>query len=102
MKGVIALSNPALNNLLREYEQKKYRAELAFEKEKQEFYSTHPELEALNVKLGKIALDISKAILQQNNNLADKLKTEYQILEKEKQEMLDSLNIPIRRSKTYI
>ena len=96
------MSNPALKNLLREYEQKKYRAELIFEKEKNAFYQAHPELDTLNTKLGKTALDISKAILQQNTDLADKLKIEYANLEKEKQEMLKNIDIPIRSSKAYI
>ena len=90
------MNNTVLNNLLREYEMKKYSAELAFENEKNSFYLSHPELNKINIELGKIAIDISKAILNQNIELSEKLKKDFDILKLKKEEMLNLIDIPIR------
>lgn len=90
----INLSNSTLNNLLKDYEKKKYTAELNYEKDKADFYTSHPELSEINDKLGKLALDISKAVLKMDNELANKLKKEFYALKKKKEDMLTLNDIP--------
>lgn len=91
------LANPTLNSLLKDYEQKKYKADLNFEKDKLKFYNSNPKLSSINTKLGKLALDISKAILNNETSLADELKTDFNKLKLEKENLLKTLEIPKRR-----
>ena len=88
------MSDNILNNLLKEYEQKKYLAELNFQRDKTAFYNSNPKLLTLNEKLGKIALNISKAILNNNTNLSDKLKLDFNNLKLKKENLLKSIEIP--------
>lgn len=91
------LANPTLNSLLKDYEQKKYKADLNFEKDKLKFYNSNPELSSINTKLGKLAIDISKAILNNETSLADELKTDFNKLKLEKEKLLKTIEIPKRR-----
>ena len=90
------MSNSTLNTLLKEYEAKKYTAELNFEKEKNNFYNMHPELTEINSKLAKLALDISKAVLNNDIELSENLKVEFNNLKAKKEKLLESINIPER------
>ena len=88
------MSNFTLNILLKEYEKKKFNAELNFEKAKTNFYNSHPDLANLNDKLNTIALDISKAVLNNDLDLVAKLKKEFGNLKLEKEKFLKTINIP--------
>lgn len=90
------MNNSTLTLLLRDYEQKKYKADLNFEKEKNNFYNSHPELTEIKTKLGKLALDISHAVLNGNTELEKKLKSEFDELTAKKNKLLSSLDIPKR------
>ena len=71
------MSDPTLNTLLKEYEKKKLNADINFEKSRDAFYNSDTELSELNSKLNHTALEISKAILNDNLTLADKLKSDF-------------------------
>ena len=88
------MSDNILNNLLKEYEQKKYLAELNFQRDKTAFYNSNPKLLTLNEKLGKIALNISKAILNNDMKLEEDLHADFEALKRQKDEFLKSLEIP--------
>ncbi len=88
------MSNTTLTNLLKEYENKKYNADLDYERKKSSFYNSHPELSDLNSKLGKLGLDISKAVLKKDSVLEQKLKLEFEELKIKKEELLISFNAP--------
>lgn len=90
------MSKSTLNVLLKDYEQKKYIADLNFERDKAAFYASHPELSDLNYKLGKLALDISKAVLSKDTELANKLKSEFNELKTKKEKFLSTTDIPKR------
>lgn len=90
------MANPTLNTLLKSYEHKKYIADLNHEKEKNDFYNSHPELSNINSKLGNLALDISKAILHGNTELANNLKSEFNRLKEDKKLLTSKLDIPKR------
>lgn len=88
------MSNPTLNILLKEYAKKKYNADLDFEKNKEEFYNSYPELSKLNKELGYIALEISKAILKNDTNLEKSLKEKFDSLKSKKSSLLACIQIP--------
>lgn len=96
------MGNSTLNSLLKEYEQKKYIADLNFEKNKSKFYASHPELLQTKTKLGELALGISKAVLNSDVELENKLKAEFEALKKEKENLLKSIKIPERSNKATI
>lgn len=96
------MSNTTLNFLLKDYEQKKYACELKFEKEKKDFYSSHPELSKIKSKLGNLSLDISKAIMRGDTDLAEKLKLESNALTSKKEDLLRSLKLPERCNRASI
>ena len=99
---VFILSNSTLNNLLKEYETKKYIADLNFEKEKTSFYDSHPELAKINSELGKLAIDISKAVLNNDIDLSNELKAEFNNLKEKKEALMKSIKIPNRRIKSNL
>ena len=90
------LSNSTLNALLKDYEQKKYNIELNFEKAKSSFYKSHPELEEIENTLGKLAIEISKAILIGNIDMENSLRIKFDELKKQKNNLLKSIKIPKR------
>ena len=90
--------NSTLNFLLKDYEQKKYACDLKFEKDKKNFYASHPELNEIKLKLAKLSFDMSKAVMSGNTDLANKLKSEVTSLTKEKDELLKNIKIPERSS----
>lgn len=96
------MGNSTLNVLLKDYEQKKYVADLNFEKDKTAFYDSHPELSRLKSKLGQLALDISKAVLKNDIALETKLKDEFDKLKKEKDDLMATLEIPKRSFRAFI
>lgn len=96
------MSNSTLTALLKDYEKKRYKADLKFEKEKSAFYNSQPELTKLNSKLSKIAIDISKAVLNNDKNLADKLREEFNNLKQKKETLLKSIDVPPRSISTII
>lgn len=91
-----SLNNPTLSVLLKDYEQKRYKADLNHEKQKSDFYESNPKLAELNLKLGNIALDISKAVLNNNKDLEKKLREDFDKLKKQKNELMKTLEIPER------
>lgn len=88
------MSNSTLNTLLKEYEKKKFNADMNFEKAKDEFYSLHPDLLEINNKLNSTALDISKSILNNDTENANKLKKEFDNLKLKKEQLLKQIEIP--------
>ncbi len=89
------MNTSTLNTLLKEYEKKKFNAELKFENAKSSFYKLHPDLSEINDKLNSTALDISKAILNGDFDLENKLKQDFEILKSKKDNLLKNINIPI-------
>ena len=56
------LNISTLNTLLKEYEKKKFKAELNFEKAKDSFYNSHPDLLELNDKLNKVEFQVKYSV----------------------------------------
>ena len=88
------MSNPNLKLLLNEYDKKRLQAELDLEKKLNNFYIKNPDILNINDKINRISIEISKTILlNKNSDKIEKLKLELDNLKKEKQELLDKLNV---------
>ncbi len=88
------MNNSTLNTLLKEYEKKKFNADLKFEKAKNEFLESHPDLLEITNKLNSLALDISKAILNNDTEHAKSLKKEFETLKSKKEKLLQNIDVP--------
>ena len=88
------MSNPNLKILLKEYEQKRLQAELDLEKKLNNFYIKNPDIANINDKINRLSIEISKTILlNKNSEKIEILNIELEKLKKEKQELLNKLNI---------
>ena len=67
------MANEVLHSLLKEYEQKKLRAELDLEKRKEELYEELPRLKELESDLNHFAILTSKNILLHNTSSLEDL-----------------------------
>ena len=88
------MSNPNLKILLKEYEQKRLQAELALENKLNKFYIKNPDLSNINDKINRTSIEITKTILlNKGSDKLEKLNIELNNFKKEKQELLNKLNI---------
>ncbi|MBR2022445.1 MAG: ATP-binding protein, partial [Mycoplasmataceae bacterium] len=88
------MSNSNLKILLKEYEQNRLQAELDLENKLNNFYIKNPDVSNINDKINRISIEISKTILlNKNSEKIDKLNIELEKLKKEKQELLNKLNV---------
>lgn len=89
------MNNSILNDLLKEYEQKKLEYSRDAEKRKEELYLSNPKLQEIDDKLSQISIDSAKAILKSNSKeILENLKKEIEKLRSEKANILKSINIP--------
>ena len=88
------MSNSNLKILLSEYDKKRLQAELDLENKLNKFYLKNPDVSNINDKINRISIEISKTILlNKNSDKLEKLNLELENLKKEKQELLNKLNI---------
>lgn len=87
------MSNEVLNSLLKEYEQKKLRAELDLEKRKEELYKEIPKLQKIEDELSNFAISYTKNILLQNKSSLEDLNKKIEELKQEKVSILQKANI---------
>ena len=84
-----------LEDLLKEYEQKKIRAELDLEKRKEKLYNDIPELGNIESELNNLAISTAKNILLNNKNSIENFKNKIKELNNKKLEILKKNNIDI-------
>lgn len=84
------MSNEILNSLLREYEQKKLKAELDLEKRKEQLYKLIPRLEEIDKELNSSGINAAKQILfkSADSSIIDSLNNKIENLKKEKEKIL--------------
>lgn len=82
------MSSDILNTLLKEYEQKKLKAELDLEKRKQNLYKQIPRLEQIDNELNKLAISTTKNILNNQDPSLQDFQNKIDKLNKEKVELL--------------
>lgn len=82
------MANEILSLLLKEYEQKRVRAELDLERRKEELYKKIPRLADIEEDLSKQAIKTAKAMLTSNKNGIKELNIYVEKLKKEKENIL--------------
>ncbi len=88
------MANEVLNSLLREYEQKKLRAELDLQKRKEELYEKYPKLQEIEKELNDFAIQTSKNILLNKSFSLSALDEKIKELKNEKEIILKNANLP--------
>lgn len=88
------MSNEVLNSLLKEYEQKKIKAELDAEKRKEELYQKIPKLQQIEDELNNFAILTARNILSHNNFSLEELNQKTEKLKYEKAVILQNANLP--------
>ena len=76
------MDNDILNSLLREYDQKRIRAEIDLEKRKESLYKLIPELQKIENEINSYSINIAKNIL--NNIKSDDFNSKIEKLKSEK------------------
>ena len=87
------MANEILNSLLKEYEQKKLKAELDLEKRKDDLYNRIPRLKQIENELNTFAISKAKEILRNGPQSLKDLEYKIAILKKEKEDILKGNNI---------
>ena len=98
------MANEILNSLLKEYEQKKLRAEMDVETRKTQLYKDIPRLERIEEELSNYSISTAKSILANNKstNSLESLKDKINDLKKEKEKILKSIQKKNKRMKKYL
>lgn len=86
------MDNDILNSLLREYDQKRIRAELDLEKRKESLYKSIPRLQEIETEINSYSINNAKNIL--NNIKSDNYDLQVEKLKIEKKRILQENNIP--------
>ena len=89
------MANEVLNSLLKEYEQKKLRAELDLEKNKESLYQRLPKLQQIDEELNGFAILTAKNILLHNVVSLDELNKKIENLKYEKARILQDAGLSI-------
>lgn len=87
------MSNELLSTLLKEYEQKKLKAEIDLEKRKEELYDKIPRLRKIEDELNSSAILKAKDILLNGNKTTSDLKQTISLLKSEKEKILEENGI---------
>ena len=85
------MNNDILNSLLRDYDQKRIRAELDLEKRKISLYKLIPELEEIENEINSFSINNAKNIL--NNIKSNDYSLNIEKLKNKKKELLEKNNI---------
>jgi len=89
------MANEILDSLLKEYSQKKLKAELDLEKRKQDLYNEIPKLQEIEDELNNFAILTAKNILLNNTFSLEELNKKAEKLKYEKACILQNYNLPI-------
>lgn len=95
------MSNEILNLLLKEYEQKKLKAEMDLTLRKKELYKEVPRLQEIEDELNKYAIYTAKNILNNSSYSLNPLTQKIETLRCEKNKILHNLNLDTNYLKPY-
>lgn len=84
------MNNQVLQDLLKQYEQKRIMNERELETRKQEIYAKNPKLKEIDLELANISISAAKSILSSNKNQINDLKNKIKKLKEEKENILKS------------
>ena len=85
------MANEVLNSLLREYSQKKLKAEIDLNNRKNSLFSLLPKLSEIENELNSFAIQTTKNVINKSNNskyTVNELKNKIETLKKEKEKIL--------------
>ena len=89
------MNNSILNDLLKQFEQKRLNNLRDVENRKKKLYLSNPKLQEIDDKFRDISINTTKIILQKKpKNILNDYMNEIEKLKKEKENLLNSLNIP--------
>ena len=89
------MANEILSSILKEYEQKRLRAELDLERRKEKLYKAAPELANIEEELSRYAIKTAKEMLNNNKSAIKELNIYVEKLKKEKEEILKNKNLSL-------
>lgn len=89
------MSNEILNSLLKEYEQKKLKAEMDLEIRKEHLYKKIPRLQEIEDELNRVGISMAKNILNNESSSVESLNRKIELLKYEKLCILQNANIDI-------
>lgn len=89
------MANEVLSSLLKEYEQKRVRAELDLERRKEELYQKVPRLAQIEKELSMHAIKVAKELLSSDKDGIEELNKYVEKLKMEKEEILKKENLDI-------
>lgn len=89
------MSNEILNDLLKEYDKKRIKAELDLEERKESLYYSIPRLKQIEDELNNYAINTAKELLLNNNSSLENLHNKIEDLKNEKNEILLKNNLPL-------
>lgn len=95
------MSKEIINNLLKEYGQKKTRAELEAIERKDKLYELNPRLNEIEKELNCLAINTAKNILIGNKEDLENLNKKINFLKHEKEEILKSKGIDLAYLQPY-
>lgn len=87
------MSNKILNNLLKEYAQKKLRAELDLEDRKDSLYLSIPRLKEIEDELNNYAINTAKSFLKNGTSSLEDLYSKIDLLKNERSQILKNNNL---------
>lgn len=91
-----------LNDLLKEYEQKRINAQRNLEYKKSSLYSMHPELEQIEQELNQLGIQTAKHLLKDNNpQLIENFNKKISILKEKRNKILSSLSLSMNDLQPY-
>lgn len=95
------MSNEILNNLLKQYEQKKTKAEIDLINRKDNLYDTIPRLKEIEDELNSFAIKTAKSILNGNKENINNINSKINSLKYEKEQILKSKGIDLSYLKPF-
>ena len=94
------MANEILNSLLKEYEQKKMREEIAADNRKEELYTKIPRLKKLDNEINSYAISVTKNILNSKSYSLSSLSDKINSLKREKEVILEENHIEFKQVAT--
>ncbi len=95
------MNNDVLNSLLKEFSQKKLKAELELDRRKDKLYKSIPKLQEIEDDLNTFAIAKTKSILTNSNTDLSDLKNKIELLKYQKAKILSENNIEYKYLEPY-
>ena len=88
------MNNSILQDILKQYEQRRHIHELELDTRKNNLYKSCPKLEEIDSLISKLSIETAKSILSSNKNQIEDLKQKIEELKMKKLSILNELGKP--------